>query len=68
MQFLGGMRSQLLTSSEAAAKLRVKPHALRRYVRRGLLPKVKLSSRLVLFRESDLEKLINRSMVSITPQ
>ena len=56
--------SDLLTVSEAAALLRLKPSTMRAWVHRRRIPFVKLGGR-VLFRRSDLEAVIAKSVVPV---
>jgi excisionase family DNA binding protein len=51
---------QLLTLTEAADRLRLSPHTIRAFVRRGRLSPVRICRRL-LFRAVDLEQLIAES-------
>ena len=50
----------LLTLEETAAALRLSPHTVRSFVRRGKLYPVRIGRRL-LFRPADIEKLIAAS-------
>jgi predicted site-specific integrase-resolvase len=45
--------------SAAAAMLGVTPATLRRYELKGLLPAIRLNSRLTIYKESDVLKLAN---------
>jgi len=45
--------------SAAALMLGVTPATLRRYELRGILPAVRLNSRLTLYREADVLKLVS---------
>jgi len=56
------MDSDLVNLNEAAKILRLKPSTMRAWVLRRRIPFVKLGRR-VLFRRSDLEALIARSVV-----
>jgi excisionase family DNA binding protein len=50
----------LLTLEETAAALRLSPHTIRSFVRKGRLSPVRICRRL-LFRPADVEKLISMS-------
>lgn len=52
------MENGLLTQREAAARLRINPKALRRLVREGRLPEIRLGPRLPRYRVRDLETLV----------
>ena len=54
--------SDLLTVTEAASLIRLKPSTVRAWVLRRRIPYVKVGRR-VLFRRSDLEALITSSVV-----
>lgn len=59
------MTTELITKKEACAILRVSPATVERYVRAGMLAKVKLGDRpqsAVRFRKSDVERLIGASL------
>ena len=56
------MPSDLVNLTEAAEILRLKPSTMRAWVLRRKIPFVKLGSR-VLFRRTDLESLIAKSVV-----
>ena len=51
---------RLLTLEETAAALRLSPHTIRAFVRKGRLSPVRICRRL-LFRVADVEKLITAS-------
>jgi excisionase family DNA binding protein len=55
-------RDRLLTVAEAASLLGVKRSTLYQWAREGRLPSVKLLGRALRFRESDLQRLINKSV------
>jgi excisionase family DNA binding protein len=52
--------ARLLTLTEVADALRLSPHTIRSFVRRGKLFPVRICRRL-LFRPADVEKLISAS-------
>lgn len=52
------MDKELYTQREAAARLRINPKALRRLVREGRLPEVRLGPRLPRYRVRDLDALV----------
>ena len=52
------MNKELYTHREAAAHLRINPKALRRLVREGRLPEVRLGPRLPRYRVRDLDALV----------
>ena len=52
------MENELYTQREAAKRLRINPKALRRLVREGRLPEVRLGPRLPRYRGQDLDALV----------
>ena len=52
------MQRELYTQREAAERLRINPKALRRLVREGRLPEVRLGPRLPRYRVRDLDALV----------
>ena len=53
-----GMQKELYTQREAAERLRINPKALRRLVREGRLPELRLGPRLPRYRARDLDALV----------
>ena len=53
------MEKELYTQREAAKRLRIDPKTLRRLVREGRLPEVRLGPRLPRYRGQDLDALVN---------
>lgn len=51
---------KLLTAKEVAGRLRVHPQAVMRWFAAGLLPGVRLSSRITRFAPEDVEAFIDR--------
>ena len=52
------MEKELYTQREAAQRLRINPKTLRRLVREGRLPEVRLGPRLPRYRGQDLDALV----------
>ena len=52
------MEKELYTQREAAKRLRIDPKTLRRLVREGRLPEVRLGPRLPRYRGQDLDALV----------
>ena len=52
------MEKELYTQREAAKRLRIDPKTLRRLVREGRLPEVRLGPRLPRYRAQDLDALV----------
>ena len=52
------MQRELYTQREAAERLRINPKALRRLVREGRLPELRLGPRLPRYRARDLDALV----------
>jgi excisionase family DNA binding protein len=52
------MEKELYTQREAAKRLRIDPKTLRRLVREGRLPEVRLGPRLPRYRAQDLDTLV----------
>ena len=52
------MENELYTQREAAERLRINPKALRRLVREGRLPELRLGPRLPRYRGRDLDALV----------
>jgi excisionase family DNA binding protein len=55
------MDKELYTQREAAQRLRINPKALRRLVREGRLPELRLGPRLPRYRAQDLNALLVNS-------
>ena len=51
---------RLMTDSELAETLRVSPRALRDYRNEGILPYIRMKGN-ILYRESDIEKVLKKS-------
>ncbi len=51
---------RLMTDSELAETLRVSPRALRDYRNEGILPYIRMKGN-ILYRESDIEKILKKS-------
>ena len=52
------MQREIYTQREAAERLRINPKALRRLVREGRLPELRLGPRLPRYRARDLDALV----------
>jgi predicted site-specific integrase-resolvase len=51
--------TDLLTTKESAAVLRVSEQTLRRYVKQGLVPRLAVNRRVHRYRRRDIEALLN---------
>lgn len=58
--------SPLLRASDVANLLACCVHSVRRYVKRGVLPAVRINSRIIRFRREDVDRLIASSIVAGT--
>jgi excisionase family DNA binding protein len=56
------MTPSLLTTREAAARLRIDRTTLAQWVRKGLLHVVRFNARVIRYPESELARFIERSM------
>ena len=56
---------RLMTDSELAETLRVSPRALRDYRNEGILPYIRMKGN-ILYRESDIEKVLKKSERKMT--
>ena len=54
------MEKQLLTVEEVAQKIRRKPFTVRKYLREGVIPGIKLNDGTWLVKASDVDALIER--------
>ncbi|WP_220096857.1 helix-turn-helix domain-containing protein [Mycolicibacterium houstonense] len=50
----------LISTKEAANRLRISPNTLRKYVALGLIPAHKVGLRLLKFEPNDVDKLVRR--------
>ena len=55
--------SDLLTPFETAELLKIKPRTLRNLQRRGILPVIKLSGKIVRYRRSDIDAAMKNLVV-----
>ncbi len=62
------MQSQLLRVDEAAERLGLKPITVRKWMREGKLPTVRLSKGAVRVREQDVEAIITANLSVSTVQ
>lgn len=58
------MDDRLLTKTEVADYLRVTLESVRRYIKSGALPCVKLGNKWVRVRQSDLQKFIQERIIN----
>jgi len=56
--FMNTINSNLLTRKEVAEKFNVVPETIRLWERRGLLPRIRINSRLLRYRQEDIDKLL----------
>ena len=58
------MSTKYLSRTELAEEFGVVPHTIRNWEKRGILPRIEITSRMIRYRREDVDRLIQDQLVN----